>query len=327
MKDLIKIDFDVESISEKEKETIFLKIDHVFYKFIWLSEINPYHEMEQFYVLRYELVCHLKSHLDSKMKESSFVLASGEEINFIGNLAKLEVSLKLRYSKTAFYVTSNNILIKNMVMDLDVLNSTSGILTSSEEEKIYQQLINDNLIDKKITGELTKKDLEIIRFESILLKDKSCFCLTDVYKLQLNRDPSHYKGLQDLLLENFDYVYNTQSCDCGNPGCFFDILKENLLYFFKSKYEIKNGEVSHDQVRIDFDGIWDTLSPVQKASLIFLYFEFQNSTLLNLAFLKPNFSLSNYQFLLCYPYQPDSEEANWVREISTLSNFLIQSEK
>ena len=60
---------------------------------------------------------------------------------------------------------------------------------------------------------------------------------------------------------------------------------------------------------------------------MFLYDEFGNSTLLNLAFVKPNFNLINFQFLMCYPYQPDSEDEKWVREVSTLSNFFIQLEK
>ena len=72
------------------------------------------------------------------------------------------------------------------------------------------------------------------------------------------------------------------------------------------------------KVEYDFDRIWSGLPSRKKVSIIFLYKGFQNSTLFNLGIVKPNFSLMKYQFLMCYPYQPDSEVDQWVR----VANYL-----
>ena len=331
MKNRIKIDFEVEAISENEKETIFLKIDNLFYKFVWLNEIISSNRIEQCYLLRYELAIYLKSHIDSNTFDNTFILTSGEEVNFKGNKEQLEIYLKFLFSDTVFHINNNNELITTLHADLNILESTREKLNSIGKDKLLPKLlgklVDDPFFDEEMGKKLTNKDVEIIQFESALSKKRSGIGLFKIYALLLNKNLANTRGLKNSLLSNFDFVFNNVNCNCENEGCFFDILKDNQLYFFKNSYHGKNGEVDSTKVEFDFDEIWNTLSIRKKASLIFLYDEFGNSTLLNLAFVKPNFNLRNYQFLMCYQYQPDSKEEKMVRQVSTLSNFFIKIDK
>lgn len=305
----------------------------MFYKLVWLNEMDSFNRIrvEQIYFLRYELANYLKSHIDSNSVENTFILTSGEELNYAGNKEQLEINLKTHFSDTVFHIPNNNELIQTLLADLNILDSTREKLNSIGKDKLVAKLlaklVDGRLYDEEIRNKLTEKDLEIIHFEKALSKNKSCYGLFDIYKILLNENLADTNGLKSNLMENFDLVYNNDSCDCGDKGCFFDLLKENQLYFLRNSYHNENGEVDSDKVESDFDKIWTSLSIRKKASVMFLYNEFDNSTLLNLAFVKPNFNLLNYQFLMCYPYQPDSEEEKMVREVSTLSNFLIQLEK
>jgi hypothetical protein len=190
--------------------------------------------------------------------------------------------------------------------------------------KLFGKVVDDPNFDKEACKILSNKDVEILQFESGLPKNRSGYTLLKIYVLLLKKNLSNIGGLKASLTENFDFVLNNDSCNCENDGCFFDILKENQLYFFKHNYRDKNGEIEFYKVESDFDKIWANLSIREKASLLFLYDEFRNSTLLNIGFIKTNFNLINYQFKMCYLYQPDSEDEQWVREVSTLSNFLIR---
>jgi hypothetical protein len=73
----------------------------------------------------------------------------------------------------------------------------------------------------------------------------------------------------------------------------------------------------------DFDKLWETLTHRKRAALLYLYHEFENTTLLNLAFLRPDFDLKNYQFLMCTPLQPDSNDEKIIRKTSTLANYMV----
>jgi len=326
MKDIIKLDFGVETICEIERETLFSRVENSFYKLLWFIELDSYNKIEQYYLLRYELANHLKSHIVSKKEDSTFIIYSGEEIVFFGNIDTLEINLKVHSSKTIFNISANNEMMNILLSDVNILSTLRDDITSKTKNKVLSNLINDRSLGDEIIYKLSSKDLEIIKFDTTISKDRSCYGLTDIYKILLNENLDNTEGLKFYLLQNFEYIYNTDSCNCGNEGCFFEILKENQLYFFSNNYLDNEGEINSDKVEDDFDRIWSTLSKREKASLLFLYNEFQNSTLLNLAFVKPKFNLMNYQFLMCNPYQPESEDEQFISEVSTLSNFFIQLE-
>ena len=251
MKDIVKIDFDVEAISEKKKETLFFKVDNLFYKLVWLNEIDSINRIEQFYLLRYELANYLKSHIDSNATENTFILASGEEINFVGNKEQLEINLKIHFSETVFHISNNNELISTLLADLNILDSTREKLNSIGKDKLLATLVDDRSYDEEMSKKLTNKDVEIIQFETTLLKNQSGYGLRDIYGILLNKNLANTNELNYSLMGNFDFIYNSDSCDCGEESCFFDLLKENQLYFFNNKYvSIKNDEEKY----ISIDG-------------------------------------------------------------------------
>jgi hypothetical protein len=85
MKDLIKFDFDVETCCEEGNENLFYNVDDLFYKFVWLMERNPFDDMRQYYVIRYELASIFKQHLLAhEVINSSYTLSTGEIIEFSG---------------------------------------------------------------------------------------------------------------------------------------------------------------------------------------------------------------------------------------------------
>jgi len=326
MKDIIKIDFNVEVISEQEEQSLFFNVDNLFYTLVWLDERDSFNRIEQIHLLRYELSNNLKSHIDSNTSDNTFVLASGEEVSFVGGQEQVEIEIKTHFSDTVFHISSNTELIENLQKDLVTLELAREGLSSTTKDEILSGLIGC-LPNQEVRNEVVSEDLQIILFEKALSKSGPCYALSDIYKILLSQDFSDTERLNSSLMEGFDLVYDTDCCDCGNEGCFFEILKENQLYFFHKSYRDKEGEFDSDKVKRDFDLLWNALSTRKKASLRFLYNEFYNTTLLNLSFVKPNFNLTRYQFLMCYPYQPDSEEEKMVRKVSTLANFLIQSEK
>jgi hypothetical protein len=148
--------------------------------------------------------------------------------------------------------------------------------------------------------------------------------LTDLYKILLKRDHEGLNPIMEKLLENFEYIYSNDECDCGSEGCFFDILKSNQTHFFNGGYHNVNGGLDTGKVTDDFLDLWSALTPIEKTALVYLYREFENSTLLNLAFLKPDFGLHRYQHLMCFPYQPDDPNDHMVRSVSTLANYFIR---
>lgn len=324
MENLIKMDFGVETICVNEKEKLFLKVENSFYKLVWLNELDDNNRIEQFYLLRYELANHLKTYLDSRGENSTFILTSSEEITFAGNTDKLEIQLRTHFSDTIFKGSGHNEMILTMLSDLNILSSHEEGLITKKQSKFLDDLLKNRSVDDEVSYTLTDKDFEIIQFEKTLLNNQSHNSLIDIYKILFNESLSNAEGLKVNLFLNFENIYNAESCDCGFEGCFFEMLKENQKYFFGKNYHDQDGIMDSGKVEYDFDQIWSGLSIKEKACLTFLYKEFQNSILFNLGLLKPNFNLMKYQFLMCYPYQPDSEDDQWVREVSTLSNFFIQ---
>jgi hypothetical protein len=324
IKNRIKYDFGVELICENGEDALFFKADNLFFKFVFFSNVDSSITIGQFYLLRYEMVKLLKNHFDSNAKDNRYTLSSGEEVNFTGDEEQLEIRLLTSFSGSIFNIVNDDSLKNNLISDLTVLNTNRENITAKIKDKLLRKITGKDSQNEMISNELSEEEFEFFNFESALPLKKSNYSLTGIYKMFSKGDPTDTKWLKYNLMSNFDFVYNKDSCECGHDACFFDSLKQNQLYFFKNNYFNSKGEIDQEKVERDFDLIWSSFSIKKKAALKFLFDEFENATLLNLGFIMPNFNLSNYQYLMCYPYQPDSEEERMVREVSTLANYLIK---
>jgi hypothetical protein len=324
IKKRIKFDFGAELLCELRDEALFFKTDKLFYKFVLFSKANSSNTISQFYLLRYELVELLKRHLDSNTDEHFYTLSSGEKVKLSGPEEQLEILLLTNFSDSTFNIVSDIRLKNNLISDLNILNSNKEQSTPKAKEKLFKKLLGKNSTIEMIPSELSEREYEVLNFESALSLDKSKHSLTAIYKMIFRENLSDTSMLKFYLMANFEYVYNRERCDCGDDGCFFDLLKQNQLYFFKNNYNNEMGEVDSVKVENDFDEIWSSLSMREKVAMNFLYHRFGNATLLNLGFLRPTFDMFNYQYLMCFPYQPDSEDEQMVREVSTLANYLVK---
>lgn len=325
MKNRIAADFGALPITESEEQTLFLNVDKVFYKFVWLDQSKGYSQLEQFYLLRYELASTLKSHYDSKSEESEFTLTSGELIRFFGRGKTLEVYLKPHLSSIVFNIPVSSDLVINILSDLEKLAAIRSEASNNSIETLLKDLVENKSHLKKLSESFTTADLEFVLFEKAILVERGGNDLTSLYRFALNEDLSDPSELSFSLLEYFENIYNIESCECGKDSCFFDMLKANKQHFLNSDYLTQEGDFENSKVEADFKKLWENLTINKKAALKYLYNEFRNTTLLNLAFIKPQFDLMDYQYLMCYPYQPDSEDQDWVMEVSTLANFVVQN--
>ncbi len=324
IKNNITADFGVELISEKGNEILYFKVDNLFHKFIFIDGGEASNELKQFFLLRYELAKCLKSYIDSAYSENRFVLSSGEEMNFGGDKKQLGIDVKTHFSDTVFTIPVNNELTKTLLSDLELLDTTISDLDSAAKNRITMKLVEDPMKIQGVEDKLTDEDFEIIQFETNLSEGTLRFNLFNIYKTLLNENLTKTRRLKSYLIDDFDYFYTTESCDCGNIVCPFDMLKENQLHFFNNDYYDRYGDVDPEKVEHDFDNLWATLSLKERAILLYLSHEFQNTTLLNLGYLKPDFNLAHYQFLMSYPYEINSPDEIRLIEVSTLSNFFVK---
>lgn len=323
-------DFGVDLIHESQNQRLYFKVDKAFLKFVLIQFKNPndnFTQLSQFYILRYEIVRCMDDFIKSKKENNAFILTTGVNVEFRNKDAVIEIFLKPESSANKIRISSNQEeFYKAINNDLSVVQSIRSD-SSNDLAKEVSKILRFNKDDSQIQNSLTEIDLEILQFEKKIITPKNTKdCLTSIYRFMFKHDSFDNHWLRDNLMENFEFVYTNDSCTCGEESCFFPILKENQEYFFKKDYHNKN-RVDNKLVFNDFDGIWGNLKLKQKAALGFLYSEFYNSTLLNLAFIKPDFNLNRYLTLMCYPYQPDSKDENWVRTVSTLAHCFIQYSK
>lgn len=329
MKNMIMFDFGVDLIHESQNQRLYFKVDKAFLKFVLIQFKDPsdnFTQLSQFYILRYEIVKRMDDFIKSNKEQKVFILTTGVHVEFLKKDAVIEISLKPESANTIRISSNQEEFYKAINNDLAVFQS---IRSDSSDDLIKEvsRILRFNKDDLQIQNSLTDIDLEILQFEKKILASRTKNdCLTSIYRFMLKLDSFDNHWLRDNLIENFEFVYTNDTCTCGEESCFFPILKGNQNFFFKKDYHHEN-KVDKKLVFNDFDSIWENAKLKQKATLGFLYSEFQNSTLLNLAFIKPDFDLNRYLFLMCYPYQPDSKDENWVRTVSTLAHCFMQFSK
>jgi hypothetical protein len=324
MKEQTKMDFNVDICCEKGNETLFYSIEDLFFKFVWLFEGKSVNSIRQYFILRYELASTFKQHILSGNKNYLYKLSTGVEIEFIGlDKETTDIILYVSDSLTEFNININEQIKQYLFSDLQVLQDISEVKNTKAKEKLSNKLAKQNPDNYDFNKILTDKDLEIMLFEKQISPKKPKRSLTKIYEIMSTDEIKNPKWLKRMLFENFEYIYTNDQCNCGSDGCFFDILKKNQVHFFNDNYYDENGEIDEEKVGRDFDTLWENLSFRKRAALLYLFDEFENSTLLNLAFVRPNFDLKNYQFLMCYPLQPDSKEEKMIRVTSSLANYFV----
>jgi len=324
---LVMHDFGVEPISDMKGEILFLKVDTLLYKFVWMDGNGQLNRIEQFLIMRHELAVALRSYIKSGKSPGKFELMHGARIAFSGNRKHLQLKFTTGMSKKAFPVTDNQgLFISTLLKDVEVLERNELKMNDTSKGKIRKALLGESNTQEGLQDDLNPEDWEILMFEHSLGRNrrKKLFSLSSIYSIFLKRDFTDVTSITLNLFSNFDQEYVIEHCDCGYEGCFFETLKANQRYFFKGDYHEENGEINNEKVLHDFGVIWSNLSPRQKAVLIFLYQGLGNSTLLNLAFVKPDFNLTRYQYLMCLPYQSDDPDEYMVRSFSTFAYYFIK---
>jgi len=234
MKQIIKIDFKVDICCEKDNETLFYSVEDSFFKFVWFFENKPYNSIEQYYILRYELASIFNQHLLSGNKNYVFKLSSGEEIEFRGlDKETVDIILYVSDSDTEFNINMNEQIKEILLSDLQAIEDIREAANHKAKERLLSRLAKQNPDNNDFTKILTDKDLEIILFEKKIVKKKPKRSLTKIYEIMPIEKIKNTMWLKEMLLENFEFVYTNEQCDCVHDGCFFDILKGNQVHFFK----------------------------------------------------------------------------------------------
>ena len=267
-----------------------------------------------------------------KYSDSSVQLTSGDKV-FIDSL-KNELIIRIQF------VNSNQILELNLTnpdkkssitkcINEDLIRYENALKEVSKKEKTkLLELLNQSTSLNEHLNSLSETDLFLLHFENSIISEYNkplpSYSLTNVLN-EILEELNETEWLFSLLMENFDYVYNTEECLCGSDGCFFDVLKGNQREFFKDNYLNQDGLIDENKIKADLNKLWSKLNFKEKIALKYLATELQNSTLLNLYFLHPEFNLSEYQRLMCMPYQPDSEDEIWLRSVTTFAAWLAKS--
>ena len=323
-------DFKVVPISETGNETLMLKVEPLLYRFVWLSEHESGNGIEQFLLLRYEMAECLRIYFESGKGTSSFYLVNGENLVFSGEADKLTLRLKTMMSPAVFEIPdTDGLFISTLLKDVEVLIGNRKKLVGESMESALTELLGEDGFDQEATDMLINRDLEILSFEQSLSNgsEKGMPSLTDIYKILLKRVNAGLNPIVEKLLVNFEYVYSNEECNCGYGGCLFEILKSNQTHFFKGDYHRVKGGLDSDKVTDDILDLIFGLTPDELAVTKYLYRHFEDSTLLNLAFLIYDFDLYGYQRQVCFPYQPDDPDGHMVRSISTMASFFIRKDR
>lgn len=337
MRTFIPIDFDVEEIDHNEinSRTFFYKRDNdcsiLEHHFVSLEE-GMGNLISQFKILRFELAKFLFESINSNNKSIQQKLSSGYEV-FI-NDKKGDQILTLVFAESNQKIELNftnpkedDFFVTILYEDIELYKNTKKYLAKEGGLKVLAKYRLKSKLQEYLT-DLSDEDLELVCFEGELFRQKKIklpsFSLTNILKNRIN-ELGEVSWLISFLFENIDFVYNNQECNCGDNDCFFDVLKENQQFFLNKDYLDENKEIIKKKLEEDFLSLWTSFSIKQKLSLKLLESEFQNSTLLNLYFLQPNFNLSEYQRLMCVPYQPDSYAESQLRSVSTMAAWLAKS--
>jgi hypothetical protein len=323
--DPIPIDFGVKLLSKVHEEGLYGKAKGLLIHFVFTSNNDSSNTIDQAYVHRHELAQSIINFQETGNAESiSIKLSGGLTMVMSKTDNDLNINIQWINSNTSFSITrKRNNVLNCLFKDIETIRD---IRKKPDHDKDFGiDLVQEIVGEKKVMNNfkhLLTVDFELMAFESTM-KKKPFYSISKIYKTAMNSDLSNIDSLKELLLQNFEFVHKITSCDCGDPGCFFDILKANQLAFFSDNY-FSEGAFNSGLVAEKFSNLWNELDFRSKVVLAYLSDEFWNSTLLNLAFLRPEFNLNNYQFLMTYTDQPDSEQDEFIRSVTTTAQYFFR---
>jgi hypothetical protein len=310
-------DFRVKELSTADNVTLMGDVKGFFIHFV----IHQDHQLSQYYLHRHEMA---KVLLEAELTETlNKTLSCGLPVSVYSKLN--EVALHFEGTELSFSLKKSPVG-KQLVKDAALL---TGILQESKKSDFKRKTI------LKFFGE---SDEELEELHSLWEWELVAF---ERHLLPTIKKKAPTTGIQDILdykgstiastwefMDKANWVITTDSCDCGSDGCFYSILNHTFLTHFSNKEQFLNGnQVDEEKLLKAFREYLANLTPNQEAALLFLDAEFQNTALLNMAMFNPDFDLSEYQRLLTYPYQPDSEDEAFVRTTSSLAWYYLSLDR
>ena len=334
----ISHDFNVQLVHEEQEQKLYIGIRALHYHLLLHTMVSPgKYSMVQSHIHRYELAHALSDytlnlhHRITPPKE--YVLSNGTSIlvSLVNNAPLVEVKVKENDSFMPFSGKDAEVQ-EILTNDLNLLNTfrTSSIKEEGFRNKIMETLLNSTAaVEENVAQKITDQDLEIIAFEMALLRNNGGLFneagLYDIFKIQLNHKFEPSEDFKEALFELLTYSVSTETCDCGSPGCFFDTFKPcEMKYFNVPGLLQEDGTLNAEKATQRFSEVWKEFSDQQKSLLLFLDEQFGNTPLLNMAFFDAGFSLDHYIYCMCFPYQPDSDDEQNIRLVSSIANYYIK---
>jgi len=107
-------------------------------------------------------------------------------------------------------------------------------------------------------------------------------------------------------------------CGQDTAFCFCDLLENVRTYYFE--HVPANKEAIYER----FAEVFESMDLRKKTAFLYLNDSFLNLSFLNLYPLTEGFDAAAYLEKMCFPYQPDSEDAMYVqRTLSAVFAFLV----
>lgn len=135
--------------------------------------------------------------------------------------------------------------------------------------------------------------------------------LLDLLSNAIAAKPDIPEGLLNYWMSPLRTFGEQTSCDCGNTYCFFEIAKKMQLKYFPDTYD------KPEAVK----AFWNTLSPAQKAILMFMDEVVGLTPLVAQQIFEADFDIGYLSELLC-PGQPDSPDELQVRKFIALVDYF-----
>lgn len=332
---IIESDFKVEKIGTSGNSKLFGGVKNFHYHFVVLSVENKSRTLDQYYVHRYELTKLVKfTERHKKLKNINGSFSNGAQITVNYDDSNCRIDLAFPNDAIEFENVFNGSLNSTLKEDLKKIKEVQvkDSIKDSYKRDILRKVLNDEngLFTDKI--DLISDDVyNMLAFEFKLMEKKKKLIrepgMYSIYQIIL-RDELKITNLnKNLLFDGVELVLVKGSCDCGNKGCFFDLLKKSQHLYFDDDRLLKNGSLDKELADVIFNKLWENSTRRQKTVLLFLDMQFRNTALLNMVFWHDDFDLDYYLYLMCFPYQPDSDDEQWVRTIGSLANYFYRVER
>ena len=306
-------DFKVKELCTTDDVSLMGAIKGLFVHFV----VHRNNRLSQYYVHRHEWASLL---LDADRAEiSNKTLSCGLQVsvNISQSIAGVQydgIELQFSLKKTAL----GKQLLKDAAALAEVKQASKG---KDFKQTTLTQLNGD--YDTEFPEKLSLWEVEAAAFEQKILPSlKKHDSTTGICDILLLKDSAKIPLFY--FMEKANWVVTTNSCNCGNDGCFYSVLNHTFITHFSDKQQFLIGDqVDEENLANAFKAFWSNLSTSHKAVLLFLDDQYENTALLNMAMLNSDFDLNEFQRLLTYPYQPDSDDEAFVRTTSSLVWYYL----